>query len=157
MAHGGDFFEAAAEASRLLGRRAVFLSGHREHLPSPLPPGVTHFDYVPFSLLLPRCGAVVHHGGIGTSAQALAAGVPQLVLPMNFDQFDNAARLVKLGVGKSLETRKGKGKPMAALLAELLGSGEVRKVCQEFAASVDPAASLEKACRIIENLSPQAP
>jgi rhamnosyltransferase subunit B len=116
---------------------------------------VTHFDYVPFSLLLPRCAAVVHHGGIGTSAQALAAGVPQLVLPMNFDQFDNAARLVKLGVGKSLDRRKGKGKPMAALLAELLGSGEVRKVCQEFAASVDPSASLEKACRIIENLSPQ--
>jgi UDP:flavonoid glycosyltransferase YjiC (YdhE family) len=76
---------------------------------------------------------------------------------MNFDQFDNAARLVRLGVGRFLEAGKGMGKPMAALLADLLGSGEVRDSCQELAARIDPEASLEGACRIIEKLTPQVP
>jgi UDP:flavonoid glycosyltransferase YjiC (YdhE family) len=74
---------------------------------------------------------------------------------MNFDQFDNAARLVRLGVGRSLDMRKGMGRPMAALLTELLESGEVRNSCQELAPRIDPAASLRRACRIIEKLTPQ--
>ncbi len=41
----------------------------------------------PHALLLPLCCAVVHHGGAGTTAAALAAGTPQLVCPVHFDQF----------------------------------------------------------------------
>jgi rhamnosyltransferase subunit B len=51
--------------------------------------------------LLPQVAALVHHGGIGTTAAALAAGIPQLIAPFAFDQFDNAARTVRLGVGQS--------------------------------------------------------
>ena len=68
------------------------LTRYPEQLPPALPASVRHERYVPFSAILPRCAAIVHHGGIGTCAQALAAGIPQLVSPFGFDQPDNAVR-----------------------------------------------------------------
>jgi UDP:flavonoid glycosyltransferase YjiC (YdhE family) len=61
------------------------------------------FAYAPFSQLFSRVEAVVHHGGIGTAAQALRAGRPQLAVPYGFDQFDNAERLVRLRVARPRE------------------------------------------------------
>ena len=49
----------------------------REQLPASLPERVCHFDYLPLSRLLPHCAVLVHHGGIGTTAQAFACGIPQ--------------------------------------------------------------------------------
>src|SRR6202012_1799180 len=62
-------------------------------------PGRRCRAYVPLRALLPRCAALVHHGGIGTTAEALRAGVPQVIVPLAFDQFDNAARVRALGAG----------------------------------------------------------
>jgi rhamnosyltransferase subunit B len=67
-----------------------------------LPEGAHHVAYAPFSSLLPRLSLLIHHGGIGTSAQTLAAGIPQIVVPFAHDQFDNAARLRRLGVSRTL-------------------------------------------------------
>src|SRR5215217_4867358 len=85
MWQGRAFFDAAVSTAQALGRRGLLLTRHRDHLPPALPPGVIHVDYAPFSQLLPRCAAIVHHGGMGTSAQSMAAGVPQLVTPMAHD------------------------------------------------------------------------
>ena len=63
--------------------------------------------------MLPRARALVHHGGIGTTAQALAAGVPQLIMPLGFDQFDNAARCRTLGVSTALVPRRFTGSNVA--------------------------------------------
>ena len=92
-----SFFRAAVDASARLERRALLLTRFTDHLPT-LPADVHHEGYAPLSTLLPRCAALVHHGGIGTLAQALAAGVPQLTMPMGFDQPDNTTRLLRLGV-----------------------------------------------------------
>lgn len=54
----------------------------------------------PLGEILPRAGVLVHHGGIGTAADALRAGVPQWLFPTAHDQADNAQRLVDLGVGR---------------------------------------------------------
>ena len=62
-------------------------------------------SYAPFDALLTLLGALMHHGGIGTTAQALAAGLPQAVLPFTHHQFDNATRLVKRGVALRLTAR----------------------------------------------------
>jgi UDP:flavonoid glycosyltransferase YjiC (YdhE family) len=99
MSHGREFFQAAADACAILKRRGILLTRHSENLPESLPDGVIHVPYAPFSELLPHCAALVHHGGIGTTAQGMAAGVPQLVQPMSHDQPDNAMRLKRLGVG----------------------------------------------------------
>src|SRR5690606_14357109 len=99
MALGSDFYRAAVEACVRGGLRGVLLTRYTEQLPKDLPDTVKHVPYAPFSQLLPRCATLVHHGGIGTTAQGLAAGVPQLIMPMSHDQPDNADRIQRLGVG----------------------------------------------------------
>lgn len=98
----GRFFEFGAEAARRLGRRAVLLVGRDVAPPASLPEGVAAFDYAPYSTLFPRAAAVVHQGGVGTTAQALRAGRPMLVVPYAHDQFDNAARVARLGVARTM-------------------------------------------------------
>lgn len=62
---------------------------------------VLHVPFVPFEQALRRVTGVVHHGGIGTIAEALRSGVPQVIVPTAHDQFDNASRVQHLGLGKS--------------------------------------------------------
>jgi rhamnosyltransferase subunit B len=123
MAQGRDFFRVSAEVCRASGRRGLFLTQFPEQLPQPLPDGVRHFDYVPFSAVLPRAAAFVHHGGIGTTAQALAAGVPQLVVPLAHDQPDNAVRVRRLGVGDFLLPKAYKAATVLALIWVVRGFG----------------------------------
>ena len=82
-----------------LGCRAVFLTSKTDQVPPDLPDSIFVAAYAPFSALLPRAAVMVHHGGIGTLSQCLAAGIPQLVVYMSLDQPDNAARIERLGVG----------------------------------------------------------
>jgi UDP:flavonoid glycosyltransferase YjiC (YdhE family) len=152
MSHGREFFQAAADACRALGRRGLLLSRHTEHLPASLPPGVIHVPYAPFSQLLPRCAALVHHGGIGTTAQALAAGLPQLIQPMSHDQPDNAERLRKLGVGDELSVRRFTGPNVARKLRGLIESPNVAGRCAQVAAQFVHARPIEQTCDLIEDL-----
>lgn len=98
----GNFYEAAAQACTRLNRRGLLLTAKPEYAPRTLPPNVQSFNYAPYSQVFPQCAAIVHHGGIGTTAQGLRAGRPVLVTPMSHDQFDNAARVKRLGVGLRL-------------------------------------------------------
>jgi rhamnosyltransferase subunit B len=124
MAHAERFFTRALAACEALGRRAVLVTAYPAQLPQALPAWVHHVPYAPFGALLPRLAALVHHGGIGTSARALAAGVPQLVLPFAHDQFDNAARLRRLGVARVLPQRASARRWRGALQA-LLGEVDI--------------------------------
>ncbi len=60
------------------------------------------FGYLPFSEVLPRAAMLVYHGGIGTLAQTIKAGIPHLVVPNGHDQFDNGWRIERLGLGRSI-------------------------------------------------------
>src|SRR5262249_56061237 len=115
-----DLCGGRGEACRLRGRRGLLLPKCRGHLPAPLPPFVRHCEFAPFRQLLPLCAALVHHGGVGTVAKALAAGTPQLVLPFAFDQADNAARVQRLGVGDWLKPRQRSGAQIAKTLSRLM-------------------------------------
>jgi len=119
MHHAHEFFEAAVDACVRTGRRGLLLTRHREHLPANLPPLVRYEEYVPFSSLLPRVAAIVHHGGIGTCAQGLSAGIRQIIMPMAHDQLDNADRLQKLGVAEVLPRRKFTGPRLARLVRKM--------------------------------------
>jgi UDP:flavonoid glycosyltransferase YjiC (YdhE family) len=130
------FFRVAIDAAAELGRRAVVLTSFADQLPSPLPAHVRHARYVPLLRLLPRACALVHHGGIGTVAAALAAGIPQLILPFWHDQPDNAARIVRLGVGATLPAHRFRSGAVASRLRELLASDEVAARGRELAARV---------------------
>jgi rhamnosyltransferase subunit B len=98
-----DFYRDSIEAAQALGHRALLLIGHSRNMPAtPLPDGVAAFEYAPYSEVLPRACAVVHQGGVGTTGQGLRSGTPVLILPHAHDQFDNAARVVRLGCGRVL-------------------------------------------------------
>lgn len=127
----GRWLARSLEAARRLGRRAVLLTPHRAQVPHSLPPGVLWLPYVPLRALLPRVAALVHHGGVGTTAEGLRAGVPQVIVPLAYDQFDNAARVAALSAGCGLAGGAAGARPraLARALARLLASPEVRAGC----------------------------
>ena len=112
----GSFLHKAVEACRRLNLPAVLLSPNPDEVPRELPPNIVTAEYLPFSKLFPHARVVVHHGGIGTTSQCFAAGVPQIVLPMAFDQFDNASRVEKLGVGSWMPMTRVTTKSLMQLL-----------------------------------------
>ncbi len=154
MKHPGRFFETAARVCRLLKCRGLFFSNSTVPLSEPPPTDIFSCgNYVPFSWLFSRVRAVVHHGGIGTLSQALVAGVPQLLMPLGFDQPDNAARLVRLGVARILYPSQFTVGNVAKELNVLLTSTPIRVACETFArrlSSEDPAAST---LTFLENLT----
>lgn len=150
--HAGAFFRAAAGALSRLGRRGLFLTKFDEHLPELDAARVRHVSYVPFSRVLPRCAAIVHHGGIGTLAQGLAAGIPQLVMPMGFDQPDNADRLVRLGVGSWLTPRRFTGARVAGALSRLLESGKVAATSRVVSERLAKEDGVARACDELEQI-----
>lgn len=156
MLYACDFFQVAIEACRRLGRPGLMLTRFRDQLPSTLPPFVRHVSYAPLSRLLPHAAAVVHHGGIGTLSQGLAAGVPQLVMPMAHDQLDNAERLERLGVGRTLSKRRFRASAVARLLAEMLGDVDLRRRCRSIAARCEESDGVTAACDLIEGVRDQA-
>lgn len=114
----GDFWDKAIAASVSLGRRAILLTG--TPLARPLPAAVKAYDYLPYSAVFPHAAAIVHQTGIGTLAQALAAGKPQFIVPVAFDQPDNARRAVGLGLARSLPIVKVTSAILAREIAALL-------------------------------------
>lgn len=97
-----------------------------------LPAGAFHVSHVRFEDLFPRCAAVVHHGGIGTTARCIAAGVPQLIIPRSHDQPDNAHRITTLGLGRSLTYAQLDKPEVIPALRDLLGSDSIKSRCAEF-------------------------
>ena len=152
MAHAGGFFRAAVAACRMAGLRGLLLTKFPHLLPVRLPPTARHCAFAPFRELLPLCAAVVHHGGVGTTAAALEAGCPQLVLPLAWDQPDNAARVGRLGVGLSLGPRRRTAGHLARALARLTAPA-VRARCREVAAWTRRDDGLETAARWVEELA----
>ncbi len=138
----GRFLANAAAACQALNLPGILLSANIDEHPRRLPDGVVTAEYLPFSQLLPRSAAIIHHGGVGTTSQALRAGVPQIVLPMAFDQFDNAERVANLACGSWLPMNKQNAARLATHLRDLpRSSGGCAAVARRFAAQ-PPAAIL---------------
>jgi sterol 3beta-glucosyltransferase len=87
-------------------QRAVILSGWSGLQAGDLPPTAIAVESAPFSWLFPHCAAVVHHGGAGTTAAGLRAGVPSIVIPFFADQPFWGRRVAELGVGPAPISRK---------------------------------------------------
>jgi UDP:flavonoid glycosyltransferase YjiC (YdhE family) len=145
------FFAAAAGACARLGRRGLLITRYAHQVPASLPEGVRHVAYVPFSRMLPHVAAFVHHGGIGTTAQAFAAAVPQLIVPMSFDQPDNARRVAALGAGRWLPPARVSAGTLARELRILLEDTEVTRQARELAERIPGGARLEQASTVLES------
>jgi UDP:flavonoid glycosyltransferase YjiC (YdhE family) len=135
---GGDFYRACMAAAASLDLRAVVLAHGDDaaRLRENAPAGVFVADYVPHAELFPRACLVAHHGGIGTSAQALRAGKPQLVTPFLADQPDNAARLARLGLARVVDGRAITAARISRELKILLETPDYARRAQEAAGMI---------------------
>lgn len=156
MKIAGRFFHESVEACRILKCRGVLITKYPDQIPPQLPKDTRHFFYLPFSRVFPFASTIVHHGGIGTTAQALAAGVPQLVMPYTHDQPDNAARVERLGAGIAIRARKYNAKSAVNALRRLMEEPTFKSRALALAAGIDRTAGLEKTCDLIETLFPTA-
>jgi rhamnosyltransferase subunit B len=148
----GSFYRESVEAVRRLGCRAVLLVGTdpQNHPPEPLPEGVLAVPYAPHGDLFPRAQVIIHQGGIGTTAQALRAGRPMLVVPHAYDQPDNALRVVNLGVAHSLSPKHYVVERVAMRLRALLAEPCYAQRAAQVGGIVQAEAGDQQACDAIE-------
>jgi len=155
IVHADSYFATSAEVARRLERRAILLTPFSRQIPQTLPPGVRHFKYMPFSRLLPRTAAHVHPGGIGTIAQTLAAGVPQMIVPTVNDQPDNSLRLQRLGVSVHVQPSAYRPGRAVRQLRRLIESNETARQCRTYAEICRNTNAFESACPVLEQLNEQ--
>jgi rhamnosyltransferase subunit B len=147
------FFKESVKATRELGLRAMLVTNYPDQVPKHLPPNVKVFGYLPFSQVLPRAALLVYHGGVGTLAQGIKAGVPHLVVPHGYDQFDSGWRIEQLKLGRSIPQSRYRARRVAGAIEDILGdsSGALRR--GEFAARIDAVDAIARACALIEGLA----
>ena len=134
----GDFYEQSALAAEQLSERAVLLVGNDpRNLPAHrVPDSICVAEYAPYSRLFPRASLIVHQGGVGTTAQALRAGKPMLVMPYSHDQPDNARRVRRLGVAKVIQRHRYRADTAASLIGEMLAEPKYRERAAAIGAQV---------------------
>lgn len=115
------FFETALAAVKGAGRRAVVVAAKRFHGQLPQSdPDVLVCPYLPYSCLLHDACALIHSGGIGALGWAVRSGVPSLIVPKNWDHFDNAEIAEQANVARVVWRGGTEPQRVSAGLSELL-------------------------------------
>lgn len=153
FAFARDLFTVSLQALDRLGLRGIFLSENHGNIPDTLPPQVLGAPFLPLGKILPRCAAIVHHGGIGTIAQAARAGIPQLIRPMSFDQPDNAHRVRQHKLGDWISPRHYHPDRLCRQLDVILHDPQIKTGCRHIAHHIDSEGALERLVRDIEHIS----
>ncbi|MBY0588435.1 glycosyltransferase [bacterium] len=152
-----EYFATSIDIAQRTRSRAIFLTPHPELLPSTIPDGMRYFPYVPLEHLLSRAKAHLHHGGIGTIAHTLKAGIPQITVPMVYDQPDNSLRLEPLKVSINLKPSQYRAAKIAPRLAELVGSDQVQARCKDYAQRIERSDPLGTMADTLERLAEGKP
>jgi rhamnosyltransferase subunit B len=148
----GSFYQESLAAAQALGVRAVLLIGRldRNQFHPVSPESVYFADYAPYSEVMPHAAAIVHQGGIGTTAQALRAGRPTLVVPWSHDQPDNAEHLRKLGVSRTIPRSRYTARRTARELKQLLNGDGYRILAANLGAKLAKSDGLARAADAVE-------
>jgi rhamnosyltransferase subunit B len=150
----GDFWDKAIAAARALNRRAILITAREDRdIDSSLRSGIAEFAYLPYSAVFPHAAINVHQAGIGTLSQALAAGRPQLIVPVSFDQPDNARRTMKLGVARTLAFQKASVEGLIRELRSLLDDEESACRAKTMAITIGSEDGGDRASALIERLA----
>lgn len=141
------------EGARLAGCRAIIQSRWGALPSMPEYPDIFRVTSVPHSRLFPRCRAVVHHGGAGTTHTSLLHGLPALIVPHISDQFFWARELKRLGVGLSVADRKNiTPEKLAAALRKMLADNDMLVKSEKMAEKMALEDGVANAVRLIEQL-----
>jgi rhamnosyltransferase subunit B len=145
------FFAKAGDLCRHLDMPGVFLSRHAPPPPPDLASQILVRDYVDLGHLLPRARMLVHHGGIGTTAQAIRCGIPQVIFAGRFDQPDNALRVAVLGLGAAVYSRNVGIDALGDRIRAMLASLQVRRQLDSAARLVAKQDALRISASLIED------
>ncbi len=150
----GDFYEVSAKAADRLGTRAVLLVGSdpRNRPRQALPSSICIAEYAPYSALFSRSALVVHQGGVGTTAQCLRAGRPMLIMPYSHDQPDNARRMKRLKVSRTIQRSSYKPARVARKVRAMLDEAEFAEHAAEVARQIAAEDGVKTACDALETL-----
>jgi len=154
---GAEVLRDGVAAARALGRRALVIAGRDDARAIGAPEGddLLIWGYAPHSQVFARAAAILHHGGAGTSVQALRAGKPQLIAPFFADQPDNAARVARLGVARVLPRAKFSTQKAANALRDLLETPDYALRARDMSARVGAEDGAAAAAKIIAELLAQ--
>ena len=145
----GSFYQESIQAVKQLNCRAILLVG-KNAPPANLPKDIIAVNYLPYSQIFRRACALVHQGGIGTTAQALLAGRPTLIMPYSHDQPDNAARVERLGTSRTISRSQYVASRVAKELNELLNNSSYATKASEISSIIRSENGVKIACDAIE-------
>ena len=141
------------DAIRTRGERAILQAGWGELGNSRLSENILRIDYAPHCWLFSRASCIVHHGGAGTTAAALRAGVPSVVVWHMLDQPYWGIRLESLGLGpKPLARYKLTADGLAESIREVLESSLYSDACQDMAVRLAAESGVQEAAERISKL-----
>ncbi len=145
--------ELVIAALQLANQRAILLSGWSGLQKTDLPDTVFMIDSVPHSWLFPMVAAVVHHGGAGTTAAGLRAGVPSVVVPFFGDQPFWGGRVASLGVGPTPVPRgKLTAERLASAIQEAVTNKAMRQRAAALGAKIQTEDGLARAVEIVQHI-----
>jgi rhamnosyltransferase subunit B len=145
------FSSLAREICRRLRRPGIFLSKYANGLTLTASDTFVHRSFVDLQWLCGRACLLVHHGGIGTTAQAFRAGIPQIILPGRFDQPDNAMRVAELGLGAVVLDNNTSCEAWTATAARLLSDQTMANRLRRVSAAVKEEQAIATAASLICN------
>jgi MGT family glycosyltransferase len=121
------------------------------------PDNVHVHQYIPQAVLLPRCDAVITHGGAGTTLGALAFGVPVVLLPQGADQYANAEHIVATGAGLQLLRDELSVDAVRASVRAVLDDASYRRCAERIKTEIHDMPDARDAVRRIEALISDEP
>lgn len=144
------------DALQETGQRAILLGGWSELGLGHLPSSILRVDAVPHDWLFPRVSAVVHHGGAGTTAAALRAGIPSVVVPWFGDQFFWAWRVRELGAGPAPIPRKElTAAKLAAAIRQAVDDESIKHQATHLSQQICTEDGVGSAVRLIDTFARQ--
>lgn len=151
------FFDAAIACCAQLGMPGIFLSPFWRPQRRKLGETIQHFEHVELGILLRHAALLVHHGGMGTTARALEAAIPQVISPFGFDQFDNGHRVEVLRAGSVVPRERLSGSSLAAAVRAQLADPAVTAKLAGYSVAITQTRAIERCADLLERVSCNAP
>lgn len=144
--------EVVLSALKETGQRGILASGWGGLSPKTLPPWAFTLDAAPHDWLFPRCAALIHHGGAGTTAAGLLAGKPTVIVPFGSDQPFWGDRIYQIGAGpQPIPRRRLTAKTLASAIEFLTTDRGVAERAQSVGESIAQERGVDRAIEIIQN------
>ena len=153
--HPGEFWRTALAALAQTAWRGTLLGAPADFpVPDALQGRVQCVPYAPYAEVFPLADAVVHQGGVGTTQAACFYGLPAVIVPRGFDQFENAAHVQREGWGLRLMPEGFTPSGLRRRLERLLASADIKRRVQALAEQMQAEPGVERSADLVEAALP---